>query len=103
MNKRITIIIILLIILFLLYKHQREKYGSGALLQLYAKGPQDRYLTDNKYSYPYFPYNPVYPYYGYYGYGPLRSPFLWNEPTRFRNNHAPYLLLTPDYMYYDIY
>ena len=93
MNNRIIIIIILLIILFLLYKHQQEKYGSGALLQLYAKGPQDRYLT----------YNPVYPYYGYYGYGPLRSPFLWNEPTRFRHNHAPYLLLTPDYMYYDIY
>ena len=93
--KKIIIILIILIILYALYD-KNENY-AGALIQLYAKGPQDAYLTDDKYMY--YPYNPIYPLSGYYGYGWRRSPFLWNEPTKFRNNYAPYLMLTPDRYY----
>lgn len=90
--KIIAIIIFFILLLIILYKNE-EKYG-GALVQLYSKGPQDRYLTNDDYIY--MPYNPVYPYYGYYGYTNKRSPFLWNEPTRIRFNTAPYVMLSPD-------
>jgi len=26
----------------------------------------------------------------------LSNPFIWNQPTRFNRNSAPYLLLTPE-------
>lgn len=94
----IMIIIIVLIVLFCLYK-KYESFGSsdgGALIQLYAKGPQDVYLTGNVEKYvPEYLYG-LYPY-GYY---------LNGEPERYqaeyypRNGHYPsfnsvYPLLTP--------
>jgi hypothetical protein len=93
--KKIMFVLIIILILYLLYD-KNENYG-GALTQLYAKGPQDIYLTGNDYIY--YPYNPIYPLYGYDGYGIRRSPFIWNEPTRLKYNQAPYLLLTPDRYY----
>lgn len=76
-----------------MYKKHNEKY-TGAFMQLYAKGPQDYYLTNG----PYYGYNGYNGYNWYYGY-PYYSTynrFLWNEPTRFYGNSAPYLLLTPE-------
>jgi hypothetical protein len=102
--KIITIIIVILFIIVILYDKHEEQF-AGALMQLYAKGPQDMYLTGlnnrNMYQsdYIYYPYNPLYPLAGYYGYGYHRSPYLWNQPTRYKHNYAPYLLLTPDRNY----
>ena len=84
----IIIIIVLVLIVFLLYKKHNEKY-TGAFLQLYAKGPQDLYLTGAPFHR--VPYH--YPYYPYYS---RFNRFLWNQPTRFYGNSAPYLLLTPE-------
>ena len=99
--SNIKLIFILLIILFvILYLSKHNEYYAGALIQLYSKGPQDSYLTNNDHIYnyyDYYPYNPVYPLSGYNGYN--RPRYFWNEPTRFRRNDAPYLLLTPDRYY----
>ena len=95
----IKILFILLIILLLvLYLSKHNEHYAGALIQLYSKGPQDRYLTNNNHIYDYYSYNPIYPLSGYYGYR-YRPRYFWNEPTRFRRNSAPYLLLTPDRYY----
>lgn len=72
-------------IIYFLYLKKNEKY-TGALMQLYAKGPQDYYLTGDRYYRSY----PSYPYYS------RLNRFLWNQPTRFYGNSAPYLLLTPE-------
>ena len=76
-KKTILIIIIILIILFL-YRYKEN--NTGALVQLYAKGPQDYYLTgtDGLYPYYYFPYYfpYYYPYYSRYYY-----------PTRLRRRY----------------
>jgi hypothetical protein len=94
----IKILFILLIVLFLvLYLSKHNEHYAGALIQLYSKGPQDRYLTNNSHIYDYYSYNPVYPLSAYNGYN--RPRYFWNEPTRFRRNEAPYLLLTPDRYY----
>ena len=88
MNAKLIIsIIIILIIIYLLFNKKQENQ-SGALLQLYDKGPQDDYLT-----YPNF-YLPPYG----YGYG-YNNPFIWNMPTRFTRNQASYLWLTPERYY----
>lgn len=73
------IIIILILIIFLLYKKHDEKY-KGAFIQLYANSA---------------PYNRYYQYYKYPYYSRFNR-FLWNQPTRFYGNSAPYLLLTPE-------
>ena len=89
MNKnQIIIIIFLIIVIYLFYKKNNEKY-TGAFIQLYSKGYEDSYLTDD-----YAPYM----YSGYYGYPRYSryNPFFWNAPTRFTRNSAPYLLLTPE-------
>jgi len=81
MNKQLIILIVLFIAVLILFYNKQEH--AGALMQLYAKGPQDYYLTgDTDYYIPYY-YPPPYMYF-------------WNQPTRFRHNGAPYLLLTPD-------
>jgi hypothetical protein len=90
MNVKLVIYILLIIIIGYLIFNKKQEHQSGALLQLYAKGPQDDYLT-----YPNF-YLP--PYYGYgygYGYG-YNNHFMWNMPTRFNRNQASYLWLTPE-------
>lgn len=102
MNKNINLILaILFIFMFSIMVHHfvtynvdiEEHYGSGALVQLYAKGLQDTHLTYDAYKYLYNPYYGYYPYvesvwnnptrypYSYYGYYPYRRnyvfPFLW--------------------------
>ncbi len=75
----IIIILIIIVILFLLNKNKeknKEKYGALMELQL-DELPQN---DDNNF----------YPYY------PRLNSFLWNEPTRFTRNSAPYLWLTPE-------
>ena len=93
MNMKLVIyIIIILIVIYLLFNKKQENQ-SGALLQLYAKGPQDYYLTDDTFPYYYPIYNPYY--YPYYVY-----PSIWNQPTSFKGrNTAPYLALTPERYY----
>ena len=66
------LILFLFIILLLLSNDIREHFaGQGALMQLYSKGPQDAYLTDDRHIYPW-----------YYHYMPQ---FIWNNPTRLNN------------------
>ena len=101
MTKHIKIIIVILILLLLIIiLSPHNEHYTGALMQLYSKGPQDEYLTNSDHLYPYFynnyNYNPLYPYNGT-GYNYPR--YFWNQPTRFRRNSAPYLLLTPDSNY----
>ena len=93
----IIIFIIIALGIFLLYNH-KETF-AGALLQLYAKGPQDYYLTGDtnlSYNYPYY-----YPYYfGRYYPRYYMYPSIWNMPTSFKGrNSAPYLALTPERYY----
>ncbi len=89
---------ILFIILFIiLYLSNHNEHYAGALIQLYSKGPQDSYLTNEDHIF-YNPYNPIYPLSGYDSYS-YKPRYFWNEPTRFRKNDAPYLLLTPDRYY----
>ncbi len=90
---QIIIVIIIALAIFLLYNY-KENF-AGALLQLYAKGPQDYYLTGDNYSY----YNPYY-YYGRYYPRYYIYPSIWNMPTSFKGrNSAPYLALTPERYY----
>ena len=95
-NKKVKVILVLMLISVLLYLFNKKENYAGALIQLYSKGPQDYYLTGD---YPYYYGNSYYGnrYYGnrYY----RRYPYVWNMPTRFRRNQAPYLLLTPDRYY----
>lgn len=90
-NKKVKIFLIIILIIVLLYLFNKKENYAGALIQLYSKGPQDYYLTGD-YPYTYYPY-----YYGnrYY----RRYPYVWNMPTRYRRNQAPYLLLTHDRYY----
>jgi hypothetical protein len=97
--KYIIIILIIIFTVFYLYDKNDEKF-AGALMQLYAKGPQDLYLTGLKNNrglyksdFIYYPYNPLYPIAGYYGYGYHRSPYLWNQPTRYKHNLKDYYIL----------
>lgn len=74
-------LVIVIVLLFILFGDSIEGYGgTGALIQLTAKGPQDSHLTgtdtDKYWAYPWSPY--------YYGWG-WRPQFLWNNSTRFRN------------------
>jgi hypothetical protein len=61
-------IFLVILILFYVYSPIIEGYNMGALTQLFAKGPQDSYLTEtNGYYYPYMPYP---------------RQMIWNNPTR---------------------
>jgi hypothetical protein len=92
----LVLIIILLIVVYVIYYncfYETEKYGSGALLQLVAKGPQDSYLTVGTDRYVpefYFPY----------------GEFAWNNPTRLNNYlyYPPYYLPYYNYLFpYTLY
>lgn len=83
----LIIIVSLIVILFLIIKTNKNKIENfssmGALTQLYAKGPQDTYLTNNDYVHyppPYLPH------------------FLWNNPTRLY--YRPYPLFGAFPIYY---
>lgn len=90
MNRLIQIIIIIVVVLFIehLFNEKNKELfaGTGSLVQLYSKGPQDEYLmTDvEKYYLPYFMYFPR---------------MIWNMPTRMRyysiNGIFPYSHLFP--------
>ena len=89
-NKKVRIILIIVLVLAGIFLFDKKENYAGALIQLYSKGPQDYYLTgDYPYSYPYYYRNRYY----------RRYPYVWNMPTRFRRNQAPYLLLTDDRYY----
>lgn len=85
-----SIIIILLII-------DKKEDFSGALTQLYSKGPQDYYLIgDDAYKYYYWNYYPYnYPYMYPYNYS------LWNNPTRYKYRYyRPYRTIPSRYYTY---
>ncbi len=84
MNIKLILSIIAIVIIIYILFNKKQEHQSGALLQLYAKGPQDDYLSYPNYYLP--------PYYGY-GYN---NHFMWNMPTRFNRNVASYLWLTPE-------
>ena len=84
-NLVIAIIILVAICLLAFMSDKKEAIGTGALIQLQAKGPQDTYLTGDAWKYfpPWYynsfwgPYGPFYiptrnlkyyPYYPYYLY-----------------------------------
>ena len=54
--------------------------STGALIDLYSKGPQDRYLMTLNHRNPYY-YN--------YRYRLPYPEMIWNNPTRVRNYWAP--------------
>ena len=91
MNIKLAIYIILIIIIIYLLFNKKHEHQSGAILQLYAKGPQDDYLT--------YPNYYLSPYYGINSINNINSPFVWNMPTRFTRNQASYLWLTPERFY----
>ena len=85
------IIFILIIIIYKLYQkyYTVEGYGGGALTQLYAKGPQDTYLTFDTEKYiPEYWWN--YPPFHYY---------KWNIPTRYNNYYYPLYGIFPNPSY----
>jgi hypothetical protein len=54
LKKKLLIVFLILLIVYLTSIHVEEGFGAstgGALIQLYAKGPQDSYLTDNSWGY----------------------------------------------------
>lgn len=92
-----TFIIFVLIFLFIhVYKINNQEH-FGALTQLYAKGPQDSYLTVGTDRY-------VPEYWGYYG-PPWyqRHMFVWNQPTRISPNYYPLYGVFPNPYYYNPY
>lgn len=86
MNHLLVIVVLVIIYLYLRNRNiNKEHYGSGALLQLYAKGPQDRYLTADADKY--------IPYWFY-------PSSVWNNPTRYgRNWYYPYMFYAPNSYY----
>jgi hypothetical protein len=67
--KYILLTIIILAALLIDYKIEKFSGGSGALLQLYAKGPQDLYLTKDAEKHMFYYMHPY-------------REFIWNNPTR---------------------
>jgi hypothetical protein len=81
----LVIITILLVVYLFLRNRNKEHYGSGALMQLYAKGPQDTYLTADAAKYIPYWYYPM---------------SLWNNPTRYGNSwYYPYMYYSPNSYY----
>ena len=92
-QSTIFIYMIIFVIMITMYKanNKLEPYsGLGALIQLYSKGPQDRYLTKIEpyhYFYSYYPYP-----YSYYTHRRYHHPYvesLWNNPTRIYPYYRP--------------
>lgn len=91
MYNNILIVLSIVVIITVIYtwykQYTAEDFSPGTLEQLYTKGPQDLYLTDdtNKYLTPLDMY--------------LNDNFLWNIPTRFTRNYPfgyyPYDLMYP--------
>jgi len=76
MNQVVIFLIVTVVIYFLIQDMNPDTFSAmGALTQLYAKGPQDMYLTPDIYNYN-------------YGYLPYRH-MMWNMPTRLNNYYYP--------------
>lgn len=70
------ILLILALLILLVFLCIRKENFSGALTQLFAKGPQDTYMIGNDaYRYYFYPWYPQ---------------FIWNNPTRFTYYYNPY-------------
>jgi hypothetical protein len=82
MNIKIFLIISIILLAILYLSKIQENNGTGALVQLAAKGPQDLYLTGTNSLYPY--YYPSNPYY-YPMYYPYYSRKYW--PRRHRHRY----------------
>ena len=80
----VIVVIVGLIIFISLHSDIKIEGFSGALTQLYAKGPQDTYLTNDAYKYLYFLHPPL-------------VEFIWNNPTRI-NNYPLYGIFPIKYM-----
>jgi hypothetical protein len=76
----IIVALIICIVIIKLFFSDGEHFGSGALVQLYAKGPEDLYLTPD-----------VYRYWDYANYLYDPSLFFWNTSTRYPRNYPYYL------------
>jgi len=84
----IRIFIILLLVTLLVWNY-REPF-DGALVQLYAKGPLDTYLSGDAWKHQYYPYyfSPYYPY------PSIRHQYYWGNfrPYRYRYRYRyPYV------------
>lgn len=92
MNNTVIIIIAILVCV-MIYNTYNEKPNNpepmGALTQLYAKGPQDTYLTsDIEHYIPAYGYG--YGVYPRYIWGNGIYPSIWNNPTRYNNGYPYY-------------
>ena len=77
----LTLFAIFFIVIF--FNRCKEHFGEGALTQLFAKGPEDSYLTYDTDKY-------VPEYWG--GIAPWRYS-LWNAPTRLSSYYYPFYSL----------
>ena len=84
----IGIIALIAISIFIIGKKNIEGFSTGALIQLMAKGPQDRYLSADAEKYIYYPFH---------------GEFLWNNSTRLKGLYYPYYTYQPRYNYYPTY
>ena len=84
----LIISIILLIIIIVFTKKNIEGFSTGAIIQLRAKGPQDRYLSADAEK---------------YIYSPFQGEFLWNNSTRLKGLYYPYYTYYPTFDYYPNY
>lgn len=90
-NAKICILTIMAILIIITHFCNNKEHfsGSGALVQLYSKGPQDLYLSDDSRKYIFYP---RYPY--------VES--VWNNPTRYVPDYNPYryMMYVPPYRNY---
>jgi len=82
----VYLIILFIIILVYFYRNKIDTFSTGALTQLYAKGPQDLYLTGNIGQY-------IPPYLNNFD-------WTWNNPTRLNSAYYPLYGIYPYYFRY---
>lgn len=89
MSKTIWYFFVLFIIIILVYlfRDRIDTFSAGTLTQLYAKGPQDLYLTGGD-TYKYIP-----PYF-------TGFEWIWNNPTRLSSAYYPLYGIYPYYFRY---
>lgn len=79
---KLLYILIIAFVLIVILKNKIETFSGGALTQLVAKGPQDRYMISNSDKYLWWYYYPFY--HSYY------PETVWNNPTRVRRGFYDY-------------
>jgi hypothetical protein len=89
MKNILLYLFVAIILKIFIFTPMIEPYGTGALIQLYARGNQDRYLTGE----PYYDYDYNYDHYDRYNRNRNRQPFfrhenIWWNPTRFARNQS---------------